>query len=368
MAKFYNNFNSYNRWPQKIAEKLAKPMTKAARTVYAEDRPKIAKLIPGSNTSDVINAYKSGDHDTLANTIAFGPLYDWFTNDEMQYGDLGSQLGSGYESLPVELRQYLNDLSESELESLYREYTDDYGAWEEFLGKDDKFRGDDLLNDLRQLQDAARELNALGDVPIYQDYLDTARLEADKLYSGMYSDLDALEAQRTQQYQDEIAGIKNDYGALRSSLLSQNYTQNAQLLDGMQSNMDRARRNAIEAGATAGVRIAENINALLSTQNKQAATSMDTANQLAQMMVNQRNAEASANRSYSDYMAQSTGNRHSLQREQDSYAGGLADRNFTAAKDSYDAKKAAIDNKYSLDNMMYDRVNKVKTYYSQGGN
>jgi hypothetical protein len=86
--------------------------------------------------------------------------------------------------------------------------------------------------------------------------------------------------------------------------MSSQYQQGAQLADTMASQMERSRRNALEAGASAGLRLADNINIMLSTQNKQAQTSLETSNQLAQMLLNQQAASRQARGDYDAYMMQ----------------------------------------------------------------
>ena len=221
------------------------------------------------------------------------------------------------------------------------------------------FDAKDMYNDY---VDAVKLLKTKPEAPELQTYLDSARDEASALYSSMYDELAQLAEERKNSYGTELANISNMYGSLRSNLISQQYQQNAQLMDTLQSNMDRNRRNALEAGASAGIRIADNINTLLTVQNKQSATSMETANQLSQMMINQRNAEASARNSYNDYMTQNTMNRQNLKREEESYARDLANTNYTAARDSYVNKMTEYDKKAAY-NPMYNSV-----YGKYGGN
>jgi hypothetical protein len=71
-------------------------------------------------------------------------------------------------------------------------------------------------------------------------------------------------------------------------------------MDTLSSEMARSRRSAIEAGASAGIRIAGNVNAILSAQNKMSQESLNTSNQLAQMLVNQRNAESGLRNQWRD--------------------------------------------------------------------
>ena len=269
-------------------------------------------------------------------------------------------------TLPPEIQAYLSQLSDSELEALENDYyvKDNNAANMWGVGGYDRevLDTEQLLKDLSELAAINEEYDALGNAPIYEDYLNSARQEASDLYGGMIGELQALADTRTNQFNEDMANLQNDYQSARSGLITRQYQQNAQTMDTLQSGMDRARRNALEAGASAGIRIAGNVNTLLSAQNKQAATSMDTANQLSQMMINQRNAESGLRSNYNDYMTQNTTQRQGLQREQDSYARGLAQTNFDAASSSYANKEADIKNKYELDNPLYDRRGAVSKY------
>jgi hypothetical protein len=263
------------------------------------------------------------------------------------------------------VQEHLGNLSDAELDAILENYYDVDNNWSNLFGiggYDRRVLDEErLLSDLAELKTAAAQT---GSRPLYENFLNDARTQASDLYSGMYADLDALDAERTTMYRDELSNLRDSYNQSRTNLLSQQYQQNAQLMDTLQSGMDRSRRNALESGASAGIRIADNINTLLSVQNKQSATSMETANQLAQMMVNQRNAEASINRDYSDYKTQSAANRHTLQREQEGYASNLANTNYNAAMDTYQTKQNEYDSKY--DNPLLGRRHSLSEKYGGG--
>jgi hypothetical protein len=103
------------------------------------------------------------------------------------------------------------------------------------------------------------------------------------------------------------------------------------------------------------MRLAGNINTLLSTQNKQSQTSLETANQLAQMMVNQRNAEASVRARYGDYMIQHFAPQQDIK---DSLY-SRADAHYTAEKTKYDSNTSAFYDKY-VSNPAYDFMGAIK--------
>lgn len=264
------------------------------------------------------------------------------------------------------IEDYLNGMSDPQLDAMLRQYRVEDDSWRNLWGLGGKHRyyldTEHLLNDLAELAEASKDVQ-----PNKQDFLDAARAEASEMYSGMYDELDALMAEREASYQDELANLESNYRAARTGLLSQQQMQNAQLMDTLQSGMERSRRNALEAGASAGVRIADNINTLLSVQNKQSATSMETANQLSQMMINQRNAEADARRSYDAYKYQNLTDKQNRMIEEETYATNLANTNYGTALDNYNMTQDKYDR--DPDNYIINRRDDFKNAYGKyGGN
>lgn len=99
----------------------------------------------------------------------------------------------------------------------------------------------------------------------------------------------------------ELQNTGDAYMNARNQLLASDFMRNQMTVDAMVSDMSRARRSAIEAGASAGVRIASNVNAIMSAQNKMSQQSLETSNQLAQMLINQRNAESGLHNQWRDF-------------------------------------------------------------------
>ena len=102
-------------------------------------------------------------------------------------------------------------------------------------------------------------------------------------------------------YNTQLQNLNDAFSQSSSALKSQQYLANAQTYDALRSDLRRSSQNALEAGASAGVRIASNVNALLTAQNKQSATSMDTANALAEMLLQHRNAVSGMSRDFANY-------------------------------------------------------------------
>ena len=188
-----------------------------------------------------------------------------------------------------------------------------------------------LLDDLEYLSTHETQL---PEAPLMEDFISEEALN--NIMGSRLDELNSMRADRQARYDQELADIDSDYAGLRNNLISTQARQDAQLMDTMRSEMSRARRNALEAGASAGIRLADNINIMLSNQNKQAQTSLETSNQLAQMAINQRAAKRNAQDSYDAYMNQNYRDRTDLRNQ----AYSEANTRYNAAMQSYDTKLA----------------------------
>jgi hypothetical protein len=87
-----------------------------------------------------------------------------------------------------------------------------------------------------------------------------------------------------------LGDIQGTYDTYRKDMLQQQNLNRGQIMNAYQNTFRDQRTRAIEAGASAGLKLANNVNALLSAQNTQRATSLETSNQLANMALQQQNA------------------------------------------------------------------------------
>lgn len=235
-----------------------------------------------------------------------------------------------------------DSLSEAQKRAIITKYYTEDNSWKNLwgmLGPDrETVDNERLLADLQELSEMQAGLKDLPEAPDYADSLKYAQGEVD----AALGELESLRAMQVNNFNDELSSLANSYNTSRNAILSSQYQQNAQLMDNMTSQLDKQNRNALEAGASAGMRLAGNINTLLSTQNKQSQTSLETANQLAQMMVNQRNAEASVRGRYGDYMQQHFVDKQNIK---DSLY-GRADAHFNAEDKKYDSALGAWNDKW----------------------
>ena len=270
-----------------------------------------------------------------------------------------------------ELAEVWNSLDESQKYAMVNEFDKEFTGLGNLFGiaggGADVLDTDRLLAELSDYSDMQSAYEELGDAPIYEDYFNQAQEQIAAQNQAEFDELDRLLAEQEGLRDAELESISRTYGDARTGILSNQFQQNLDTMSALQSDMSRARRNALEAGASAGIRIAGNVNALLSAQNKQAATSMDTANQLSQMMINQRAAESSANQAYTDYLTSDNAQRRDLRLSSESRAHDLAQGRYNVAQDSYNAQRAKLDDQYKWSGLYDFRSTKSKYSTNESG-
>ena len=195
-----------------------------------------------------------------------------------------------------EARKYLTEqgFDESYADQILNEYagTDfnlfDGSTW----GKRHTTDIDAMKRDYDEYQ---KVLGELGDMPAMPD-LDAIASAADR-------DVDAENAQVLALY-DQMLGRSNDafqreldssnaaYNDYVSQTLSNNAMATNAIAGSTRYEMDRARRNAIRRGASAAQQLTASVNAQLGLQNRAAQQQLETSNQLASALLQQRQAAA----------------------------------------------------------------------------
>lgn len=197
------------------------------------------------------------------------------------------------ESLAQSLQSQYPEFSTDELKTLLKSGLGETPGFWSRLGKNNTLIGSLITagedeNYVTELDAATKDLLAqlqraseLGDMP---------EVSLDAAMDRARSDVDAELNQQEQVLADLLQQQNLAYNDTAEQILSSDYQRNASLMGTYQSEMRRSQRNALEAGASAGARLANNINVTLSTQNQQAQQSLETSNNLAQMLLNQRQA------------------------------------------------------------------------------
>jgi hypothetical protein len=158
-----------------------------------------------------------------------------------------------------------------------------------------------------------------------------AGIDEDPLINQYLTELADSEARQTNLFENQLLENQVMFDDYRSQLLGNQYQQNAQLMGSVDSAMSKARRNALEAGASAGLRMAENINTTLALQNKQSQTSLETSNQLAQQLLNQRQAAAGIRGEYNQMLDNNIERRQNAKNQ-------VADQRMYEAERDYNTK------------------------------
>jgi hypothetical protein len=251
---------------------------------------------------------------------------------------------------------------------------------------------DSLLNDLAELADES--LYEIGmDEPIYGDIVRSeAELKSDidaevnPIYDAAYGRLDdnlrllnESEANLTSEiadmrkfYNDQLQSNAAAYNRQASNILSAQHLNNVRTYDALQSDLARSRQNALEAGASAGLRIASNVNAVLSAQNKQAQTSLETSNNLAQMLLNQQQANAGLVGGYKTYMSEANARRAGFNTDRmnlNDARSTLDSNRVTDYWNLYDKYRAADEREWNSQKNAYDdRVSRKESYFANSTN
>lgn len=229
--------------------------------------------------------------------------------------------------LSPEALEYWNSLDEDYkqrlLEKNYAKEVDGILGW---FNDDVTYDIDDIVADLENV------IKINGAMPVEPTRADAAaELENDITFQKYIDELQASENRQTQFYQDQLRDNQAMFDDYRSQILGNQYQQQAQLMGTVGSEMSKARRNALEAGASAGLRMAENINTTLAMQNKQSQISLETSNQLAQQLLNQRQAAAGIRGEYNSMLDSNSAERRKY--TDSSTQRLLDDKRYTYEKD-----------------------------------
>lgn len=191
--------------------------------------------------------------------------------------------------------------------------------------------------------DVAEYISKLGELesemPTMDDALQDILNGEDALTNAYLEELSKSEERQTSLFENQLKENQMAFDDYRSQLLGNQYQQNAQLMGSVDSAMSKARRNALEAGASAGLRMAENINTTLALQNKQAQTSLETSNQLAQQLLNQRQAAAGIRGDYNSMLDRNSSERRN-------YIQQSADRVYNERKTDWENSFSNVSNPY----------------------
>lgn len=268
---------------------------------------------------------------------------DYITPIGAGTSDLNSYIANWFRSNYTDDKyDWLNDKSDAEIYALLEPYFKKSGI----LDSTETIDSDKLNADLNNLIKTANDLGGL-ESPDYDEIGKQSDAAIDAEVQGLIDEIEASKNAREDLYNSQIADLNNIYDTSRRQILSNNYQQNTALTDTVGSELNKARQNALEAGANAGLRIASNINTLMSVQNKQNQLSLDTANNLAQQLLNQRQANMGLTSQYQSDIDNYNSEKRSLNN-------GLTERKSNARANAYGEAESKYNSKVDAWNEDYD--------------
>lgn len=256
-------------------------------------------------------------------------ILKWFgIAQDTTNSDLGKWFKSQYTGSASD---YINSLDDAELGAILDQY---YYEKLGFLGnKNFQF---DYNTAVKELENLTSNIQESPTAPDYQAIYNQAQQAIDTENAELLSLLDANKNRQTQNFQDELEALNSSYNDYARQILSNDYMKNAQMLGSVSSALSKSKQNALEAGASAGARLAGNINTILSMQNKQTQQSLETSNQLAQQMLNQRQAAAGLRGNYNDMLASDTASRIGIKQGSAERKNNYANQQFQTQQSIYD--------------------------------
>lgn len=167
----------------------------------------------------------------------------------------------------------------------------------------------------QDLEDYKSWRDEVGDMPVMPDY-DTIAEQANKTIDDENAEVmrlyDEMLNRSTDLYQTELDANNQAYNDYVGQVMS-NQAQSQNMLQGsVRSELERSQRNAISRGANAAMKLVANINTQLGLQNQAAQQSLATSNNLAQALLNQRQAAMQLRSQYSGDLNQYTANKANL--------------------------------------------------------
>jgi hypothetical protein len=274
----------------------------------------------GTGTKGSSPVKKSGWGSDIANF--FGADTDISNNE------LGKWFKQNYSGTASD---YINSLDDATLGSILDQY---YNSESIFGGKKHTFDYNTAVSELESLMNELGT-SAIPVAPNYKDIYKEAQDTIDAENQSLYKLLDSDLARQTSNYQDEMSDLNESYNDYTRQILSNDYIKNQQLMGSVSSALSKSKQNALEAGASAGARLAGNINTILGIQNKQTQQSLETSNQLAQAMLNQRQAAAGIRGNYNQMLSSDTQSRLGIQQGSAERKNNYANQQFNTQQQIY---------------------------------
>lgn len=246
-------------------------------------------------------------------------LGDWFRRYATQAG------------LDESTAAYLSSLDDATLGGLIDEF------WQKNVdgilwNHTDRFDAESALQNLKALS----SMQLPEPSKSYEDIYNEMSAKIDEENAAASSLYDQALANQKSLYNSQMSMLENGYNRYAKQALAMDYQKNNQLMANLGNNLNKSRQNALEAGASAGIRLANNVNTLMSTQNAAAQQSLQTSNNLAQMLMNQQNAAAGLKSNLAN-----------------AYSNNL-NQKADLVKGDFERKKANADSSWDISQKIYD--------------
>ena len=257
---------------------------------------------------------------------------------------------------------YVNQLSSGQIATLLKENYED-GGWNVLGLGNTGINFEDAYKDALKMQNTVTPL-----MPDYDEIYNQAQQTIAAENAEVNALYDQLLGQQTDSLNAQLTDLNNSYQDTTNQILSSDYIKSRQLMDSAQSELSQSRRNALEAGASAGLRLANNVNVMLSNQNRQAQQSLETSNNLAQMMLNQRQAASGIRGDYYNALSNNTAQRAALKQGTAERTNSYANQRFQTEDSRYNNRMAQWkstygDNPWSDSYLGYDRRQRQNNFY-----
>lgn len=181
----------------------------------------------------------------------------------------------------------ISDLDSGLDRDAFKKGLEDYNSWKDKIGAMPDYVDEEAINNLANQQ------------------IDSENAQIQALYDQMLG-------RSTDLYRTELNDMNTSYNDYVNQLMSNQAQATNAIAGSTRSELQRSQRNAISRGATAAMRLVSNINTELGLQNKAAQQSLDTSNNLAQMLLTQRQSAAQLRSQYAGDMNDYTANTANL--------------------------------------------------------
>ena len=169
-----------------------------------------------------------------------------------------------------------------------------------------------LQSDYEAYKKVLDELGEMPSMPDIEAITAAADRDVDAENAQVLSLYDQMLSRSNEAFQRELDASNASYNDYVNQTLSNNAMATNAIAGSTRYEMDRARRNAIRRGASAAQQLTANVNAQLGLQTRAAQQQLETSNQLASALLQQRQAASQLRGDYVNNLNADASRRASL--------------------------------------------------------